>query len=102
MRDIGLRDTERAGGIGYVVRATTAGTKKSTPIEETPAAISVVSDEQMRDQAVTSVAEALRYTPGVTSECRGASNMSDEACIRGFGYVPRYLAISGKGQQIDP
>ncbi|WP_170295338.1 TonB-dependent siderophore receptor [Paracoccus aestuariivivens] len=94
-----------AGGVGYVVRNTTAGTKTSTPLEETPASISVVSDEQMRDQAVNSVAEALRYTPGVASEYRGASNMSDETYIRGFGYAPRYLeglAISGQGQQVDP
>lgn len=31
--------------------------------------------------------------------------MSDETCIRGFGYVPRDLeglAISGQGQQVDP
>lgn len=94
-----------AGGIGYMVRSSTAGTKTSTPLEETPASISVVSDEQMRDQAVNSVAEALRYTPGVASEYRGTSNMSDETYIRGFGYVPRYLeglAISGQGQQVDP
>lgn len=59
----------------------------------------------MRDQGVTSVAQALRYTPGIASEYRGASNISDETYIRGFGYAPRYLeglAISGSGQQVDP
>lgn len=92
-------------GQGYSARRSTAGTKTDTPLEETPAAISVVTQGQMRDQAVTSVAQALRYTPGVASEYRGASNMSDETYIRGFGYVPRYLeglAIGGQGQQVDP
>lgn len=93
------------GTQGYNARTSTAGTKTSTPIEETPASISVVTDAQMEDQGVTSVAEALRYTPGVASEYRGTSNISDETYIRGFGYVPRFLdglVISGSGQQIDP
>ncbi|MFT4011921.1 MAG: TonB-dependent siderophore receptor [Paracoccus sp. (in: a-proteobacteria)] len=90
---------------GYAARSTTSGTKTSTPLQETPASVSVVTDQQMRDQGVTSVAQALRYTPGVASEYRGTSNISDETYIRGFGYVSRYLdglAIDGSGQQIDP
>ncbi|MFT4151327.1 MAG: TonB-dependent siderophore receptor [Paracoccaceae bacterium] len=90
---------------GYDAKSSTAGTKTSTPLAETPATISVVTAQQMEDQAVTSVAQALRYTPGVSAEYRGASNISDEIYVRGFGYVPRYvdgLVFSGSGQQIDP
>lgn len=90
---------------GYAARSSEAGTKTGTPLKETAATVSVVTEQQMDDQAVKSVAQALRYTPGVASEYRGASNISDETYIRGFGYVPRYLdglAISGSGQQIDP
>lgn len=90
---------------GYAARRATAGTKTDTPLQETPASISVVTARQMQDQGVTSVAQALRYTPGVASEYRGGSNISDETYIRGFGYVPRYLdglAIDGSGQQVDP
>ncbi|OWJ79703.1 TonB-dependent siderophore receptor [Haematobacter genomosp. 1] len=93
------------GTRGYSARTSTAGTKTSTPLAETPASISVVTQGQMEDQAVSSVAEALRYTPGVASEYRGTSNISDESYVRGFGYVPRYLEgliLSGSGQQIDP
>ncbi|WP_423211743.1 TonB-dependent siderophore receptor [Paracoccus yeei] len=89
----------------YAVQRSTAGTKTSTPLRETPASISVVSADQMEDQAVTSVAQALRYTPGVVSEYRGTSNISDETYIRGFGYTPRFLdglSLAGSGQQIDP
>lgn len=95
---------------GYVARSSRSGTKTDTPPEENPASVSVVGQQQMQDQAVTSVAQALRYTPGVSSEYRGSSNMSDETYIRGFGgaiggYVPRYLdglVITGTSQQIDP
>ncbi|MFG1480011.1 TonB-dependent siderophore receptor [Xanthobacter sp. V4C-4] len=76
---------------GYVARQSLAGTKTDTPIAETPQSISVVGQQQMQDQQVESVAEALRYTPGVFSEYRGASNVRDEVFVRGFSYVPRYL-----------
>jgi iron complex outermembrane receptor protein len=91
--------------VGYTPRRSTAGTKTRTPLAETPATVSVVTDAQMQDQGVTSVAQALRYTPGVASEYRGTSNISDETYIRGFGYVARYLdglVVTGQGQQIDP
>lgn len=90
---------------GYRAKTSTSGTKTSTPLAETPASIAVVTAQQIADQAVTSVAQALRYTSGVAAEYRGSSNISDEAYIRGFGYVPRYvdgLIFSGSGQQIDP
>ncbi|BAR99135.1 ferrichrome-iron receptor [Blastochloris viridis] len=76
---------------GYVARQSQAGTKTDTPIAETPQSISVVPRQQMEDQQVESVAEALRYTPGVFSEYRGASNVRDEVFVRGFSYIPRYL-----------
>lgn len=76
---------------GYVARQSLSGTKTDTPIAETPQSISVVPRQQMEDQQVESVAEALRYTPGVFSEYRGASNVRDEVIVRGFAYVPRYL-----------
>lgn len=76
---------------GYVARQTFSGTKTDTPIAEIPQSISVVPNQQMEDQQVESVAEALRYTPGVFSEYRGASNVRDEVFVRGFSYIPRYL-----------
>lgn len=92
---------------GYVARSSATASKSATPLEKTPASVSVVTEEQMADQAVHSVAEAMRYTPGVASEYRGASNVSDETYIRGFGYVPRFLdglsfGVSGSHVQMDP
>lgn len=84
---------ERADGPvgGYVPRRSRTATKTDTPIARTPQSIAVVPREQMQDQAVRTVAEALRYSPGVFTEYRGASNVRDEMFVRGFYYVPRYL-----------
>lgn len=94
---------ERGDGpvLGYVARQSVSGTKTDTPIAETPQSISVVPRQQMDDQQVESVAEALRYTPGVFSEYRGASNVRDEVIVRGFAYVPRYLDGMLIGGDVD-
>ncbi len=96
-------DQERGDGPvqGYIARRTFTGTKTEAPIAETPQSISVVGREQMEDQEVQSVAEALRYTPGVVSEYRGASNVRDEVIVRGFAYVPRYLDGMLVGGDVD-
>ncbi|MCF3642564.1 TonB-dependent siderophore receptor [Rhizobium sp. TRM95111] len=76
---------------GYVAKQSRISTKTDTPIAKTPQSVAVVSKQQMQDQQVQSVAEALRYTPGVFAEYRGASNLRDELFVRGFYYTPRYL-----------
>ncbi|MCJ1885660.1 TonB-dependent siderophore receptor [Pseudomonas sp. LA21] len=68
---------------GYVAKRSLTATKTDTPIHETPQSISVVTRERMEAQAVHSVNEALRYTPGVSSY--GSNNRSDwYTVIRGF------------------
>ncbi|GHD05082.1 TonB-dependent siderophore receptor [Tianweitania populi] len=76
---------------GYVASQSRSGSKTDTPIARTPQTIAVVSKEQIEDQQAESVAEALRYTPGVFTEYRGASNLRDELFVRGFYYTPRFL-----------
>jgi iron complex outermembrane receptor protein len=89
----GSSSGEKANGPvnGYVAKQTATGTKTDTPIAKVPQSIAVVPKDQMEDQQVGSVAEALRYTPGVFTDYRGASNLKDEMFVRGFYYVPRYL-----------
>jgi catecholate siderophore receptor len=48
----------------HAKRSMTA-TKTDTALIDTPQSISVITKEQIRDQAAQSVAEALRYVPGV-------------------------------------
>jgi catecholate siderophore receptor len=48
-----------------VAKRSTTATKTDTALIDTPQSISVITKEQIRDQAAQSVAEALRYVPGV-------------------------------------
>ncbi len=50
---------------GYKAARTTTATKTDTPLLDVPQSVSVVNQDQIRDQAVTSMAEAVRYTPGL-------------------------------------
>ncbi len=59
---------------GYVANRSMTGTKTNTPIMETPQSISVIGADQLRDQKPASVAEALRYTPGVGAQTFGAGH----------------------------
>ncbi|WP_283188722.1 TonB-dependent siderophore receptor [Pseudomonas sp. PMCC200344] len=64
-RALGLT-TEDTGS--YTTGATTTATKLPLSIRETPQSVTVVTRQQMDDRGVTSVADALRNTPGVTSQ----------------------------------
>lgn len=67
----------------YVAKTASAASKTDTPLLETPQSISVVTDAQMEAQNVSTMAEALRYTPGVQSET--------------FGFEPRFTWIRMRG-----
>ncbi|KPP98052.1 MAG: TonB-dependent ferric hydroxyamate receptor FhuA [Marinobacter sp. HL-58] len=68
---------------GYRAETAVSATKTTTPIAETPQAISVVTKEQMSDQGVTSVQEALRYSAGVGAEQFGMDSRGDWQSVRG-------------------
>lgn len=69
---------------GYVAKRASAGTKTDTPIIETPYSVSVVTREQIQAQQPKTVAQALRYTPGVNTELAGPQFVTDQLTIRGF------------------
>ncbi len=73
------------GANGYVATRSVGGTKTDTPLIETPASVSVVTNQQIRDQNAKSIAQALRYTPGIVAEQRGVNETSLEYLYsRGF------------------
>ncbi|WP_192458748.1 TonB-dependent siderophore receptor [Musicola keenii] len=76
---------------GVVAKESAAGTKTSTPLVKTPQSVSVVTRDQMDDQAVANVSDALNYSSGVVTNYRGSSNRSDEVIARGFRYAPKFL-----------
>ena len=51
---------------GYDVEKTPTATKTQTPLVDVPQAISVISREQLDDQGIATLGDALRYVPGVT------------------------------------
>jgi iron complex outermembrane receptor protein len=78
---------ERAGTPeqGYVATRSATASKTDTPIIEEPQSISLITADQMQAQAVQSVGQALRYTPGVIGEQYGGVNDTiDYYVVRGF------------------
>jgi catecholate siderophore receptor len=72
--------SEEAGYLSPTVRS---ATKTLTPLRDVPQSIALVGEEQMQDQLMASVADAVRYVPGV-SVTLGEGNR-DQLVIRGQG-----------------
>lgn len=71
-----IGDTEN-----YKVDAVNSATKTLTPLRDVPQAISVVTKEQIKDQMLLSIGDAVRYMPGITAH-QGENNR-DQVIIRG-------------------
>ncbi len=69
---------------GYNATHSSVATKTSMPLLETSQSVSVVTRQQMDDQGSLTVAQALRYTPGVMSSPYGATSRYDYVAMRGF------------------
>jgi TonB-dependent receptor-like protein len=69
---------------GYLASRSATGIKTDTPLNEIPQSISVVTADQMKAQGVRNLAQALRYTPGVSSEIAGVENRCYGLQMRGF------------------
>ncbi|HEU4376702.1 MAG TPA: TonB-dependent receptor plug domain-containing protein, partial [Telluria sp.] len=52
---------------GYVARSSSTATKTDTLLRDTPQAITVVTKELMQDQAMQSMADVIRYVPGIVT-----------------------------------
>ena len=66
---------------GYRVPAVSSATKTMTPLRNVPQSISVVTQQLIRDQLMMSIADVVRYVPGITSH-QGENNR-DQIIIRG-------------------
>lgn len=75
---------------GVVAKVSGTATKTDTPLLETPQSISVVTREQMDQQGVQSVPQALQYSSGVAADTR--TNFSGFDIVYGRGFLlDRYL-----------
>jgi catecholate siderophore receptor len=66
---------------GYDTFTLSTATKTLTPLRDVPQAITVVSGEVIKDQGMQSVADVVRYVPGITA-IQGENNR-DQVVIRG-------------------
>lgn len=69
---------------GYVARRSLGATKSDLPLAETPRAVSVVTEDQMRDRKVLTVEDAVAYTAGVQVAAAGDDPRFDLIKVRGF------------------
>lgn len=65
----------------YRVKRSATATKTDTPLLDTPQAITVISKELLRDQSMQSMADVIRYVPGIVA-AQGEGNR-DTAVFRG-------------------
>ncbi|WMD21734.1 TonB-dependent siderophore receptor [Achromobacter seleniivolatilans] len=105
--------TESAWGpvVGVAPKRSATGTKTDASILEIPQTVNVVSAAEITTRGAKTVAQALRYTPGVNVNGYTDSNMiADEVDSRGFAPAPLYLdgtylpyaGSLGGALQIDP
>ena len=96
---------------GYVATRTATATKTDTPILEIPQTINVVTADQVEVQGARDLTQALRYTPGLsTNGYTDRNTIADEITSRGFAptllyldgaYLPSAGSLGGT-PQIDP
>ncbi|SAL45251.1 iron uptake receptor [Caballeronia sordidicola] len=79
------RESPTGPTAGIVAKRTVTGTKTDTPLLRVPQSVSVVTRDQMDRQGVTTVDQALRYTPGVYSQ-DSTDFRFDQLRGRGFDY----------------
>ncbi|KQP96083.1 TonB-dependent receptor [Methylobacterium sp. Leaf117] len=67
--------------VSYLTTRMRTATKTDTPLLDTPQSVTVVTQQQIRDQGIQSIADAIRYVPGVVAH-QGEGNR-DDVVIRG-------------------
>jgi iron complex outermembrane receptor protein len=74
---------EREDTLPYLAEDASSATKTGTPIVETPASVSVLTAELLRDRGALTLQDALRYSAGIMSDAYGLDNRTDSAILRG-------------------
>jgi catecholate siderophore receptor len=66
---------------GYSVPTLTSATKTATPLRDVPQSVTVVTQQLMQDQLMTSIGDVVRYVPGVM--LHQGENNRDQIVMRG-------------------
>lgn len=76
---------------GYAPKNAATATKTDTPLMETPQSVTVITADQIREQASPNLQEAVRYSVGVRNELYGIDNRGDWVSIRGSDETTKLL-----------
>ncbi|WP_235839958.1 TonB-dependent siderophore receptor [Derxia lacustris] len=79
----GVPETATGRVQGYVAKRSATATRTDTPLNEVAQSVSVITADQIADQASQSLQDALRYTAGVRAETYGLDNRGDWFKVRG-------------------
>lgn len=74
-------EVQGARSSAYLVRSTRSATKTDTPLRDVPQSVTVIPRDVIADQSMQSMADVVRYVPGVTMG-QGEGNR-DQPTIRG-------------------
>jgi catecholate siderophore receptor len=79
----GVRETVtvKAPAGGYQVPAISTATKTPTPLRDVPQSVTVVTQELIKDQLMSSLGDVMRYVPGAV--VHQGENNRDEVILRG-------------------
>ena len=81
-------DAMRQGGetadVGYVAQRSSVGTKTRTELVKIPQSVSVVTREELNARKSDNLSDALKYTPGFSSQPASFSRTADDYTLRGF------------------
>lgn len=97
---------EAAGIVPYHAPVTTTGTKTDAPVKDIPQAIVVVTNDLLRDRAVTKLSEAIDTVAGIVRDSSYGGNTASAGFIaRGFSALQLRdglrLNIQGFGDALD-
>src|SRR4029079_2492961 len=77
----GPNSTVTVIGTRYRPAVVSSATRTQTPVRDVPQALTLVTEEQVRDQSFGSIGDVVRYVPGVTAH-QGENNR-DQIILRG-------------------
>lgn len=70
---------------GFVAKRATTASKSDMPLTEVPRAVSVVTEDEMRNRAADDLTEVFQYTAGINGDSYGGNSLSRVySNVRGF------------------
>ena len=79
-----IRQDGETADAGYVAQRSSVGTKTRTELVKIPQSVSVVTREELNTRKSDNLSDALKYTPGFSSQPASFSRTADDYTLRGF------------------